>query len=185
MKQLTTDMKKEVSDEIKKRLRKILKLAEKGYEGEMQAAKIKLQALLNEYGLTIDDICENEKESMWVFYNIITDTDYTLLIQTAFSVLEKSEIKGYRRNGECAISCTESQSNEILDKYEWHKKNFKQELKNMQKEFLEAYCIKHHLIAPANPDSKDDTPIDIEKLRRILLYTETITDKSYYKSLKQ
>lgn len=47
-------------DSIIEKARKVLALVEQGVEGEAQAAKFALEALLKKHGLTIEDL-KNEK----------------------------------------------------------------------------------------------------------------------------
>ena len=178
-------MRKELSDVVKNKLRKILALAESGIDGEREAAKNKLQALLLEHGLTLEELADDEDESMWVFRNICNKTEQRLWAQVVFKVKDVQQIKFYTEGRSSrSTSCTEAQANEIGDMYKWHKRNFKKELRKMKEEFLEAYIIKHKLFPATPSESQSDEPVDYERLLRIMMYKSQISDDTYHKALE-
>jgi hypothetical protein len=177
-------MRKDLSEEVKSKLRKILALAESGIEGEQKTAKIKLQALLVEYGLTLEELADDAGESIWIFGGISNKIEQSLWAQIVFKVKDVQQIRiGTKGRNARKTSCTEAQANEIADMYKWHKRNFKKELLKMEAEFFEAYIIKHKLF-PATPSkSQSDEPVDFERLQRIMMYNSQMSNDTYYKSL--
>lgn len=178
-------MRKELSDEVKAKLRKILALAESGIDGEREAAKNKLQALLLEHGLTLEDLADDGGEGVWVFHNISTKTEQNLWAQIVFKVKDVHQIRfGSKGRGTRTTTCTDAQAAEIGDLYKWHKSNFKKELRKMEAEFFEAYIIKHKLF-PATPSEKQsDEPVDYERLQRIMMYKSHMSNDTYHKALE-
>lgn len=177
-------MRKELSEEVKSKLRKILSLAESGIDGEREAAKHKLQALLLEHGLTLEDLADDGGEGIWVFYNISNKTEQGLWAQVVFQVKDTHQIRfGTKGRNTRTTSCTEAQANEIADLYKWHKRNFKKELRKMEAEFFEAYIIKHKLFPATPSESQSDEPVDYERLQRIMMYKSHMSDDTYHKAL--
>lgn len=90
-------MRKELSEEVKSKLRKILALAESGIDGEREAAKNKLQALLLEHGLTLEDLADDGGEGIWVFHNISNKTEQgmTVLFIPGYP-MQKAVYEGHR-----------------------------------------------------------------------------------------
>lgn len=54
-------------ESIKSKLRKLQVLAENGYKGEAEAAKILLDKLCKQYGVSIEDILNQEKKNSYRF----------------------------------------------------------------------------------------------------------------------
>lgn len=181
-----------ITPEIKKKLQKILALAENGSAGEQDNARNMLQELLRKYNITIDDIaCEVEKT--YIFYKINNKMEFDLWSQVIFKVRNVSsfyytDLKG----GKYATKCTEAERIEIENQFGFHKRLFrneyKKQLKNLQDELLSAYVNKHNLYGDC-PDEEQDNqekqhPIDLEKLQRILAYKRNLSEETYNKMIE-
>lgn len=176
-------MKKAISDEIKTKLRKILTLSESGIDGERLVAKQKLQDLLCEYGLTLEDLADDREEA-FAFQHITNKQDEKLWAQVVFKVKATHKLSCSKRRGIYSTMCTKQQALEIADLYKWHRQNYKKELHKMQEDFLESYILKHGLFPTTPSDAQATEPVDLERLRRILMYQSQLSDDTYHKSLK-
>ena len=177
-------MKNDLSDEVKAKLRKILALAESGIDGERMAAKTKLQALLLEHGLTLEDLADDGNEGVWVFYDIKNKREESLWAQVVFKVKDIHQLNFRKDKSARSTTCTEAQANEIADLYKWHKRNFKKELRKMEAEFFEAYIIKHKLMPASPSDNPSNEPLDLERLQRIMMYKSHMSNDTYHKALE-
>lgn len=63
------------NDQIKEKIRKVLALAQQGDGGEMEAAKIQLAAMLEKYGLRLEDIASDKRETCYFKYKNVDDGD--------------------------------------------------------------------------------------------------------------
>ena len=180
-------MRKELSDEVKAKLRKILALAESGIDGEQLAAKNKLQKLLLEHNLTLEDLADDGEENVYVFHKISNKIEQKLWAHVCFKVKDVHNIEFYSSGKTKRVfTCTEAQANEIAELYKWHKSNFKKELSKVTEELLTAYLMKHklHSETPIEKDDSDSNkPVDLARLMRIMAYQSGMSDRSYYKSL--
>lgn len=185
---------KTITPEIKKKLKKILALAENGSAGEQENARNMLQDLLRKYNITIEDIaCEVEKE--YIFSKINNKMEFDLWSQVIFKVRNVSTFNYFELNGgKYAIKCTEAERIEIENQFEFHKRLFrneyKKQLKNLQEELLSAYVNKHNLFSDCpveeeQENQEEQQPIDLEKLQRILAYKRNLSEETYYKMIEK
>ena len=111
----------------------------------MLAAKIKLQSLLSDYNLTLEDLTDDNDDYGAVIYGVRDKTINKLWAHIYYAVANKTKI-AYRAIGTKRLfRCTEAQAIEILHQFEWHKKNFRKELRKATADLLDAYIIKHRL----------------------------------------
>lgn len=71
------------NDQIKERIRKVLALAQQGDGGEMETAKIQLAAMLEKYGLRLEDIASDKRETCHFKYKNVDER--RLLIAILFN----------------------------------------------------------------------------------------------------
>ena len=181
-------MRKELSDEVKAKLRKILALADSGVDGERLAAKNKLQKLLLEYGLTLEDLADDGEENVYVFHNIRNKIEQKLWAHVCFKVKDVHSIE-FHSSGKTkrVFTCTEAQANEIAQLYKWHKSNFKKELSKVTEELMTAYIMKHNLHSETpieDNESDHDKPVDLARLTRIMMYQSHMSNDTYHKALE-
>ena len=178
---------KEITSEIKRKLKKILALAETGVDGEKLLAKEKLTQLLLDYDLTLEDLQQEKRENR-TFKGITTKKILMLFVYICGKVKNVSSVSYYKINRkECIIECTEAEEKEIKNLFKWHKKNMQEEFEKLFDDFFLAYCSKHHLYSEQknDEDSEDEEPIDIERLMRIMSLKNNLSDKTYYKSIEK
>ncbi len=133
---------------IIEKLKKVKELAERGVEGEAQAAKEKLDILLNKYGLTLKDL-EEVKTNEYKF-KYVTVYEKKIMIQCISKVLDNPQLtySWYKdKKKEFFVEMTEWQFIEATSLIKFHIKQFRKEVKERMKAFFSAYCSKHTLFA--------------------------------------
>ena len=161
-----------ISESIKGLLKKIKTLAEKGFSGEREAAKSKLSALMDKYGITFDDLmdqeCIDEK------YHYRTRFEKKLLLLLAVMITD-GRVKDYsRQRGGMIIKLrmTKAEHLEVAMLFNVYRKALKDELEL----FFSAF-IQRHRIFPSSPTSdvrKSLTSEDIERIRRMVAMMQGI-----------
>ncbi len=181
---------KPISEELKQKIRKIIALAEGGTDGERTVASVKLQTLLQENGLTLDDFKE-DKEQRYIFNVGALQWRVDLFLQIAMKVKNTNKIsywKTYRRS-QVQISCTEAQKNEIQNLFNWHSKNLKKEIDKTIHNLITAYELKHRLFNEKSDDNEQDNDserkIDYEKLMQIMTLQSVLSNERYHKQITQ
>ena len=176
-------------ESIKAKLKKLLALAERGVQGEAENARRLLEKLCNEYGISIDELLdENKKE--WHIFDVGKDKTYKdLFAQCYFSIVDEISMsyKSVSRS-KIAIELTAMQYAELVNLYEWHKANFIKDLEDLKENILLAYCRKHSLYSKKESDdnkSSELSPEDIERLWKIMRLQESLNDNQYHKLLEQ
>jgi len=147
-----------MQDKLRDRLEKLQALAERGVGGEKETAKIKLEELLRENGLTSDDLGE-EKVSYCLFsYN--GKHKAKLLRQCIYKVLGAAEeISFYKPRGmrqKIGVYCTAAQKIEIELEFAFYSSVFDNELKA----FMNAFIQKQKIF----PDDAPHEEIDVKEL---------------------
>lgn len=175
-------------ESIKSRLKKIQSLAENGYKGEAAAARRLLDEMCKKYGLTIEDLLDQDKVERRMF-NIGRNKVYLNLFAQCYAKVTGNKGVSYCKESSSVISLevTAYQYAEILNLFDWHKANLKKDLDNAQDLCFEAYIQKHGLYRQRSEEEKreDKTPIDFERLSKIIMMMRNLNDNSYYKQLEQ
>lgn len=173
-------------ESIKSKVLKLQALAERGENGEARNAKRLLDQLLEKYGVTLEDIVGAQDEVDRYVFNV-KENGYglTLFIQCYFKVTENKRMSYGQNRRYITVELTKLQYVELKSLYDWHYKQISKEIKQMQKEFTEAYIQKHKIFSQRENDSEDKelTPDDIERLLRVLRYMDNVEDTSYHKQI--
>lgn len=174
-------------DKIIDKLKKILALAERGEQGEARNARLKLENELKKHGLTIEDLRSEQKTPRVFPYK--TKDEMTLFFQILISVCGRNseETKGaqYDSKGKRLFATlTDLQYLEILNMWEFHRKQFNKEKKRLMRDCLSAYINKHDIFDPnAEPSKRDE--IDWERIARVMRLANGMEDIHYRKSLSK
>lgn len=179
---------KEPFESIKSRLKKIQALVENGYEGEAQAAKQLLDGMCRKYGLSIEDLLDQDKVERREFNIGRNKINLRLFVQCYAKVSGKKGVGFYRESPSViSLELTAYQYAEILNLFNWHKTNLQKDLDNAQQLCFEAYVQKHALYRErSEEEEKDDkTPVDFKRLSQIVMMMGNLNDRSYYKQLKR
>lgn len=174
-------------DKIIDRLKKLLSLAERGYQGEADNARRILEAELLKHGLTIEDICSDNRKQRTFKYN--SKPERTLLIQVFVNYLggkhKAFKESTFNKNSKKVwIELTDLEYIDIQDMYEFHKSHFRKERNRLLNDMLSAYVQKHKIFDSDPEESdRDDKDIDWEELKRIFTLSASMEDVSYRKSI--
>ena len=167
-------------EKVIKRLKKLMALAEQGVGGERENAERMLQATLDKYCLTIDDLVEDVKKPFLFEYH--GPEERTLLMQTLAKVLQVGNIKyskGYRCKTKISFMLTPSEAIEISFVYQRMVEAWKKE----SKAFFNAFIHKQNLYAPGNADDSGPSPSQ-EEIEDMLKKSRAIDPVSLNKAIE-
>jgi hypothetical protein len=162
-------------ESLKEVLRKIKRLADDpgALPGEREAAIAKLEMMCRKYGVSMDDLVEEQKKIAWYRYG--SNSEYQLICQIAFHVLEKSELGFYRDKHEKRVG-VELNRVELIDMTEMVNSflpSFRKERKAMLKRFEHAFINRNGLYGPQDGGS-DGCSLSNEEIRKIVALSESI-----------
>ena len=166
---------------IIEKIKKIKELADRGYQGEAIAAKHKLELLLAKYNLSIHDIEDNELKMRHIKYKDAWNKK--LVLQTVASCTER-ELSFYRNSyypGHILVELSDLEYVEVLNKLDFHRKQFEKEKRKAEKAFFTAYIHQHELFG--NGGGKGGKKLTLEEMMAIWGMMENLEKVSYHKSL--
>jgi hypothetical protein len=179
-------------DSIIEKARKVLALVEQGVEGEAQAAKFALEALLKKHGLTIEDL-KNEKRERREFSiksrNEILIFNHCILNMFGHSSAVWGRTYTYKRDYRHVYAeMTDIEYLDFKPFFEFHIKQFRKELKKMIEATKSAYINRQNLFDPNSSQKEDDrktSNIDMQELYRIIQIMDSMESASYHKILSE
>lgn len=171
---------------IKEKIRKLHKLVEQGESGEAQAARLAIERIVANYGMSLEEILEDDQTEEYMFEcsNVREDN---LLCQCAGYVLNTWKpcvMYSARKPQRKYVKLTKLQYAELKSMYDWHRANMKREYDEMNKLFVSVYISKHN-IYPDDQNGEHVDKIDYETARKIVKMQGVMSDKSYHKQLEQ
>lgn len=177
-------------ESIKAKLLKLQALVEKGYKGEAIAAKRMLENLCSKYGISIEDILQEQEQVKIYKFDVGKSKHLKLLFkQCYFKILNKREISYYRwSNSILAVELTPFQYAELSNLFEWHKENFKRDVETTLESIAIAYINKHDLFAEQSGDNKSDVTVSPEEYKKIMASValmDQLSDNTYHKMIDQ
>lgn len=156
------------SDNIKEKLRKIYRLAEQGVEGEREAAKTQLQALMDKYSLTLEDIVEDERKA-YVFQMPKSKDERLIFWQVMFAYLNKTDLSYGRSGLEVWLKLTKTEYIDIKSMQDFYLSEYRKDKREHMEIFAEAFAVKNHLFCDdGEKDSMDAETFTPEQLKRSL-----------------
>lgn len=173
---------------IKQKLLKLQALADRGYKGEAYAAQQAIERICQQYNISLDEILDTQAKRWYSFDTGKSKTMKTLFMQCYAKVMNIGSMS-YRQisRSRIGIELTSLQYAELSNMFEWHKENFTQELEDMKQTFLEAYISKHNIYRDAGDEDSEEKELtmeDIQRLRKMLVMRETLSDRHYNKMLE-
>lgn len=180
---------KQSFESIKSKLRKLQALAEKGYKGEAEVAKRLLDKLCEQYGVSLEDVLDQEKKNRYRFEIGKGKIWLSLFMQCYANVTGNRELRYIRETNSIirGVELTAYQFAEISNLFFWHKTNLKKDIEQTQRLVFEAYVQKHRIFSNAPKDAdenRDSQPIDLAHLRAVLAMMDTINDNHYHKMIE-
>lgn len=175
-------------ESIKSKLRKLQALAEQGYKGEAEAAKRLLDKLCKQYGVSLEDVLDQEKTHRYRFEIGKAKIWLSLFAQCYAAVTGQRELKYVKNtNSSIFVWLTAYQFAEISNLFFWHKENLKKDIEKTQQLVFEAYVQKHRIFSTTpkeDDENQDNEPIDFAHLRAVFAMMDTLNNNSYYKMIE-
>lgn len=176
-------------ESIKEKLQKIKVLAERGETHEAEAAKKRLEILLNKHGLQMSDLEDTHKEEYRIHFK--NRFELTLLVGAATAVIgsERSGVLKYvASSNELILEATPWEYANIASMFAWHTSNYRRERKKILKQLQAAYIYRQGIEFPENL-RKDDggsmTEEEIRDIRETISLSEHLSANTYHKQLKK
>lgn len=184
------DNKDQAFESIKSKLRKLQALAEQGYKGEAETAKRLLDKLCEQYGVSLDEVINQEQTNRYRFEIGKGKIWLELFMQCYANVTGHKELRYFKVfNSSILVWLTAYQFAEISNLFFWHKANLKKDFEKTQRLVFEAYVQKHRIFRDRSNDPEDEEeeqeskPIDLARLRAILAIMNNLNDNRYYKMI--
>lgn len=180
-------------ESVREKLRKLQALAERGYGGEVEAAKAGIKRLCDRYGITPEellDMQDSEKKERYTFDVGRTKINRQLFTQCACKVLNtKSYTCWHISRSEIEVELTKAQFIELTELFSWHKANLEVELEEQLKLLIHAYINKHRIFSNVKSDDgtgedKELTPEEWQFLQKVFATEMTLGDRTYHKQLE-
>jgi hypothetical protein len=168
------------------RLKKIQSLAERGEDGEALTARAMLSNQLTKYGLTLDDLSNEEME--YYTFSFKTVDERTIMQQCVFNLLKVNHFKFWGYGKKMEMELTKWQYLELKPFIAFHVKQYRKELKQHLQALVMAYVSKHDLFSGIEQDSEEpremteDYKAIIRKARKI---AESLDDATFRKQLEK
>lgn len=177
-------------ESIIEKARKILALVEQGVDGEVQAAKCALEALLAKHGLTIEDL-KNEKRERREFSvkssNEALIFNHCIINRFGHNSYVWDNHYTYKRDYRHVYAdMTDIEYLDFKPFFEFHVKQYRKELKKMLETVKSAYVNKHNLFDPNPSEEKEDGKsrnVDMQELYRVMAVMDAMESSSYHKAL--
>lgn len=174
-------------ESLKAKLKKLLALSERGEAGEADNARMILEKLCRQYGISINDLLDETEIKPYTF-TVGRKSIYRQLFTQCVSKVTDKRVTHYwvLSRDKIVVKLTAIQYAELSSLFAWHQANFTKELVAMEKTFFETYASKHALYSSQDTDEKEElTAEDLERLRKMLIMRETLSDKTYQKLLNK
>lgn len=178
-------------ENITRKLRNLLRLAEQGVQGEAVNARRLFDSLCDKYGLTIEDIIDTEKRKRYTFEIGRNKDLLTLFVQCHGVVTGEKSLSYYQKSrSEIRVDLTAYQYAELSALWAWHKANYKREREALLKSITEAYISKHRLYRARVGDDElaledyELTAEELERLAQVAAMRGAMSDRTYIKMLE-
>jgi hypothetical protein len=163
-------------DTIKARIRKVAELATRGAtDGEREAARTHLGAMLAKYGLTLEDVLQEDAPLINVEFTYTEAWEKRLLVQLACCVAgvvravyvpkDKRQDRGKVR--EVWIELTYAERIEVEHLWPQYRKAFEEQLET----FYQAFIQSNNLGMPASGEAE---PLSEEELAKLLAMMQAV-----------
>ena len=169
------DKTNEKYESVREKLRKLQALAERGYGGEVEAAKAGIKRLCERYGITPEELLEmqdNDKKERYTFTVGRTNLMRTLFTQCCCKVMKVRSYNCWHIGRDrIRLEITKAQFIEI----------------NELKLLAEAYIMKHNLYSGVKNEDDEDKPLtheDLIRLQKVMFMEATLADRHFQKQLE-
>lgn len=175
-------------ESLKKKLKKLRALAERGYGGEAENARRAIERICEQYGVKLEDVLDIETKHRYTFEIGRSKDMMNLFVRCLSSTCDISDMTYSKpTRSSIRVELTALQYADVLSLFNWHKSNYKRELAEFRRTFMSAYIGKHDLYTDRERKGGDDielTQEDIERIRRMWKMREAMSDNTYHKQLE-
>lgn len=165
-------------ENITEKIKKLRELVERGIDGEADNAKNLLNAIIEKYGLKIDEI---DEENYYSSYHK-NKSKRTLILQIIAVIRNTQKVESFSKTNDrrhIFFKLTQSQYIDAQEMIDWHLNQMRKEFNEMKRLFAVSYISKHHLY----PDiDKGDAPPS-EDSDKIMAIADAMSNEKYYKQL--
>lgn len=154
---------------LMEKLQKLSELAKRGIGGEKENAEILLKKLMKKHHITEEDL--KLKVKNWYKFNVDSELESKLLIQTAYMVCGHNDDGNYRKKTKRTyfLELTAEQKIEI----EYIFSIFKEDLKKELESFYKAFIYKNDIFPEDAPTSNDPNK-NMEEVFKVQGYMSNI-----------
>jgi len=171
-----------MEQKILDKLTKIKALVERGEQGERKAAEQALTHLLNKYNITIADL-ENEEQKNRFF--TVPTVEYFVFNQLKVQMFYRRSIWSTTKRNRYCIEMTEVEFIEFSALFDFHRNQYKKDLKKINESFKSAYAHKHDMFwdGPRNEGDNATTTRSKEDRERTVGLMGLLEDASFRKAI--
>lgn len=186
------DDKDQAFESLKSKLRKLQALVEQGYKGEAETAKRLLDKLCEQYGVSLDEVINQEQTNRYRFEVGKGKIWLDLFMQCYANVTGQKELRYFKNsNSSILVWLTAYQFAELCNLFFWHKTNLKKDIEQTRQLVFEAYIQKHRIFRDRSKDPEGETaerpdkPIDFDRLGAVVAMMNNLNDNRYYKMIER
>ena len=178
-------------ESVLEKLRKIARLAERGYKGEADNARRKLEKQLAEYGLTMEDVLRERKSCREFRYSNKYEFRLFLNMFAQQFGSDSEEFKGAtlnRSSKKIHVELSDIDYADFAPEWDYYRTEFARELRKTEEALLIAFVNKFDLFDKTPKDDEGDkkrSKPDLERLRRALELISSIESNPYRTLLEQ
>ena len=170
-------------DSIKQKLLKIKALAEQGVEGEAIAARNQLAKLLEKHGMTIEDLCSENKKLRPIQ---ILRVEAPLFSQILWKVTgeENHPIFTYKGQSKLlrVVELTDRDYIDFQQLFEFHRRQLAKERKKCLETLYTAYIHKHDIFGQSDGKQSENSMTE-EQLRAIIAMMSGLENATFHKQI--
>jgi hypothetical protein len=174
---------------VKAKLKKIAALARRGVGGEKENARRQLEAWLDKYHLTLEDIADRSPDQAeqlyWFGCSSLLERDVLFACYCrARNVNEIRYYKGSKRRIGFKLSKLDYLELESL--WSHFRPLFRKEFKKQTERLGTAFCWKHHLSSSTPPDSRSEhEPLSQAEIDALVAMMRGLEDTTYVSTRRQ
>ena len=190
----------EIPEAVRVKLGKLRELAVRGVDGEAENAKRMLDALCERYGITVEQMFDDEQRlRSWRVRSTLVKL-FLQLWTSLYGANERylNEVKIYRTADDnykiIEAPMTEAEYIELNNLWEWHRENYQRERRRLRKLFQSAYIARYGLY-PCEEDAewekfmddhRDDKQPDMAEVMAVSTLSNVISrDRNPHRQLSE
>lgn len=163
---------------LKRKIKSISEMAERGTPNEKRIAAQKLKELLKKHNLTLDDFAE-EKTNVY-FFPCQTIYERKLLFQIAYKVTNEAKTSFYKKSSgkQIGLELRKAEKIEIDRLFTAYKKQLEKEFSQM----FSAFVQKHQLFGEP-PEDGSKCELTLDEIAKLVQMMKGMDDLKVYKEL--